>query len=143
MNSRVDSKMNHGFYHHIDDNDQLIVTTCISVKITEDEMLKALAHYQDNIQNQSEIIHYNELLIFPEATDVELSLSGIKKLAQLAIKSDNEDPNRKLALLMQSNLGYSLGKIYQTYRNVIKRSGKQVRVYKQVKSARDWAKKTD
>ena len=143
MNSRVDSKMNHGFYHHIDDKARLIVTTCISVKTTETDMLKALARYQDTIQNQADLIDYNELLIFPEATDMDLSLSGVKKLAKLAVTSDGKDPNRKLAILMQSNLGYGLGKIYQIYRNVIKRSGKKVRVYKQVKAALAWVKTTD
>jgi len=135
--------MNHGFYHHIDDKDRLIITTCISVKTTEQDMIKALARYQDTIQNQPDVIDYNEVLIFPEATDMDISLSGLKKLAQLAIKSDGKDPNRKLAILMQSNLGYGLAKIYQIYRDLIKRSGKKVRVYKQVKSARAWAKTTD
>jgi len=143
MNSRVDSKMNHGFYHHIDDDKHLIITTCISVETTEEDMIKALAYYQEHIQNQPDYINYNEVLILPEATDIDLTFSGVKKLAKLAIKSDREDPNRKLALLMQSNLGYSLAKMYQVYRNLIKRSGKQIRVYKQVKSALDWARKTD
>jgi len=135
--------MNHGFYHHIDDANRLIVTTCISVKTTETDMLKALAVYQDTIQNQANLITYNEVLIFPEATDMDLSFSGVKKLAQLAIKSDGKDPSRKLAILMQSNLGYGLAKMYQVYRHVIKSSGKQVRVYKQVNAALAWAKKAD
>ena len=139
----MDSKMNHGFYHHIDDKDQLIVTTCISVQTTEQEMLKALAVYQDTIQNKAEYVHYNEVLIFPEATDMELSLSGVRQLARLAIKSDSNDPDRKLAILMQSNLGYALAKLYQFYRHLIKRSGKKARVYKNVKAALAWAKKAD
>ena len=143
MNSQVNSTINHGFYHHIDNENRVIVTTCISEKATEEDMLNALACYQDTIQNHADIIDYNEVLIFPEATDITLTMNGVKKLAKLAVKSDGEDPNRKLAILMQTNLGYGLAKIYQAYRTVIKRSGKKVRVYKQVKSALAWAKKTD
>ena len=95
MHARINANMNHGFYHHIDDVNRLIVTTCISVKTSEADMLKALAFYQDNIQNQANLITYNEVLIFPEATDKDLSFSGVKKLAQLAIKSDDKDPKRK------------------------------------------------
>jgi len=125
--------------HHIDDDEKLIVTTCIG-SIHEDVLIAALKHYQQTIQNHPDYEDYNEVLIFPEKTSVKITAAGIKKIAKIASESDRPDSKRRLSMSVQSKVGYGLAKMYQAYRNLLK-SGKKVRVFRSVKPALDWAKK--
>jgi len=127
--------------HHIDDKDKLIVTTCMG-SIEEAELVAALKNYQQTIQNHDDYLDYNEVLIFPETTSVKVSRAGLKKIARMASQTDQLDHTRKLSLLVQSTVGYGLAILYQTYRQLSK-SGKQVRVFKKVKPALEWAKIKD
>ena len=125
--------------HHIDNDDKLIVTTCIGT-MHEDDLIVALKAYQQNIQNHADYEDYNEVLIFPEKSSVKITAAGLKKIAKIASESDRPHSKRKLSMCVQFKVGYGLAKMYQAYRNLLK-SGKKVRVFKAVKPALDWAKK--
>lgn len=125
--------------HHIDNNEQLIITTWDG-EATGIELLDAIIKYQNTIQNHPDYIRYNEVVDFSNVTGIKVTSDAIKNISQIASKTDKQESNRKLALIVCSNLAFGLARMYEIYRGFSKNAYKKIRVFKNEKDAYEWVK---
>ena len=126
--------------HHIDNKNQLIITTWEG-EARDIEFIEAIKKYQDDIQNHPDYINYNELVNLSKISKLKLTTEGIKTIGEIASTSDKKDSNRKLALIVSSNLAFGLARMYETYRSFSKSANKEIRVFKNENNAFEWVKK--
>lgn len=125
--------------HHIDNINHLIVTTWHG-EARDTEFIEAIKNYQNNIQNQPNYINYNEVVDFRKMTSVKLTTEGIKVIGAIASTTDTQDINKKLALIVSSNLAFGLARMYEAYRSFSKNANKEIRVFKNETDAFKWVK---
>lgn len=126
--------------HHIDNNNKLIVTTWEG-EACDIEFIAAIKKYQNNIQNRPDFINYNEVVDLRKITSVKLTTKGIKTIGSIASKTDTKEINKKLALIVSSNLAFGLARMYEAYRSFSKNANKEIRVFKSETEAFEWVKK--
>lgn len=128
--------------HTIDNDNQLIVTTWEG-EATDIEFIEAIKKYQTNIQNKPEYINYNEIVDCSKITKLKLTSEGIKTIGTIASTTDTERTDKKLALIVSSNLAFGLARMYQAYRSFSKKANKEIRVFKNENDASKWAKQNN
>ncbi|MDH5387845.1 MAG: STAS/SEC14 domain-containing protein [Gammaproteobacteria bacterium] len=126
--------------HTIDNEIRLLITIWEGVACDLD-FIKAIKKYQNDIQNHPDYISYNEVVDFTKVTGVELSIEGIKNIGLIASTTDLNDVNRKLAIIVSSNLAYGLARMYEAYRSFEKKAHKEIRIFKNEKDAFEWVLK--
>jgi len=126
--------------HHIDSNNQLIITTWEGIAC-DIEFIEAIKHYQNNIQNRPDCINYNEVVDLSKVTSFKLTTDGIKTIGSIASNTDSKELNKKLALIVSSNLAFGLARMYEAYRSFSNTSNKEIRVFKDETDAFIWVKK--
>ena len=126
--------------HHIDNNNQIIVTTWEG-EARDIEFIEAIKKYQNNIQNHPNYINYNEVVDLSKVTSLKLTTEGIKTISSIASTTDTKDINKKLALIVSSNLAFGLARMYEAYRSYSKNANKEIRVFKNEMEAFKWAQK--
>ena len=126
--------------HHIDNNNQLIVTTWEG-EACDIEFIEAIKKYQNNIQNRPDCINYNEVVDLRKVTNLKLTTKGIKIIGSIASNTDTKEINKKLALIVSSNLAFGLARMYEAYRSFSNNANKEIRVFKNETEAFKWAKK--
>jgi len=127
-------------HHHIDSKAQLIITTWEG-EARDVEFIEALKKYQKDIQNHIDYISYNEVVNLSHITSIKITTEGIKTIALIASGTDNRETNRKLALIVSSNLAYGLAKMYEAYRSFSKNACKEICVFKDENDAFEWVRK--
>lgn len=125
--------------HIIDTEARLIITRWKGDAI-DIELIEALKRYQRDIQTNPEYLDYNELVDFREAGTLQVSTEGIKSIGRIASATDGEARHRKLALIVASDLAFGLARMYEVYRDVVRKSNKEIRTFKDEDEARDWLK---
>lgn len=125
--------------HHIDKINHLIVTTWDG-EARDIEFIEAIKNYQNNIQNQPNYINYNEVVDLRKMTSIKLTTEGIKVIGAIASTTDTQDINKKLALIVSSNLAFGLARMYEAYRSFSKNANKEIRVFKNETDAFKWVK---
>lgn len=125
--------------HEIDNPRRLILTTWEG-EAHNIEFIESLKKYQNDIQNHPDYINYNEVVNLSKVTSIKLTTEGIKNIGLIASATDHNDVNRKLALIVSSNLAFGLARMYMAYRSFTKKSNKEVRVFKTEKDAYEWVK---
>ena len=123
--------------HYIDNESRLIITTWEGDAIDID-FIEALKKYQEDIQNKSDYLDYNEMVNLRKTLRIRLSVKGLKNIVKIASGTDKYRPKTKLALIVSSNLAYNFARLYATYRNFGKKNKKQIRVFKSESDALDW-----
>lgn len=123
--------------HYIDNKAELIVTTWEG-EANDVDFIEAIKKYQKYIQNQPDYISYNEIVNLSGVTDIKLTTEGIITIGQIASNTDKSEVNRKLAIIVSSSLAYGLARMYVAYRGFIKKSQKEVRIFKNEKDTFDW-----
>ena len=126
--------------HHIDNNNQLIVTTWEGVA-RDIEFIEAIKNYQNNIQNHPNYVDFNEVVDLRKVTSLKLTTEGIKTISTIASTTDTKDINKKLALIVSSNLAFGLARMYEAYRSFSKNANKEIHVFKDETEAFKWVKK--
>ena len=126
--------------HHIDNDNQLIITTWEG-DASDIELIEAIRKYQNNIQNSPGCINYNEVVNLKKVTGLKLTTKGIKTIGSIASKTDTKEINKKLALIVSSNLAFGLARMYEAYRSFSKNAHKEIRVFKNETEALKWVKK--
>jgi len=121
--------------HHVDNNAKLIITSWEGEAVDID-FINAIKKYQEEIQSNPNYIGYNEVVNFSKVTNIKLTPQGLKSIGRIASNTDKK--NTKLALIVNSNLAYSLARMYQGYRYFFKKASKEVRVFKRKNEAFDW-----
>ena len=126
--------------HHIDHDTRIILTTWEGIA-DDSEFIEALDIYQNNIQNHPDYIDYNEVVDLTHTSSIKITTKGIKKIGTIASKTDQNKPDRKLALIVNSNLAFGLARMYIVYRSFSKNANKNIRVFKDEKNAFEWIQK--
>jgi len=126
--------------HHIDNNNQLIITTWEG-EACDIEFIEAIKNYQKNIQTHPDYVDFNEVVDFRKVTKLKLTNEGIKTIGTIASTTDTQGINKKLALIVSSNLAYGLARMYEAYRSFSKNANKEIRVFKDETEAYKWVKK--
>lgn len=124
--------------HHIDNKTRLIITTWEGDAV-DIELIEAIQNYQKEIQTNPAYIDYNEVVDFRAATSIKLTPRGIQSLGSVAVKTDRFKRDSKLAIVVGSTLAFNLARLYVSYRNLGKNSNKEIRIFKNVQEAREWA----
>ncbi len=128
--------------HHIDNKAQLIITTWEG-EAHDAEFIEAIKKYQNNIQNHPDNINYNEVVDLSNVTGMKLTTEGIKNIGLIASTTDHIEVNRKLAIIVNSNLAFGLARMYEVYRSFSKKSHKEICVFKTKKDAFEWIQKNN
>lgn len=123
--------------HNIDKEAQLIITTWHG-EARDVDFIEAIKEYQQNIQNHPNHIDYNEVLDLTNLSHFQLTTEGIKKIGLIASSSDQDEVDRKLAIIVNSNLAFGFAKMYTAYRNLSKQSSKKIHVFKSQIKAFEW-----
>ena len=126
--------------HHIDNKNKLIITTWEG-EARDIEFIEAIKKYQNDIQNHPDYINYNEIVNLSKVTSFKLTTKGIKTIGEIASTTDKKEINRKLALIVNSNLAFGLARMYEAYRSFSKSANKEIRVFKNEKNAFEWIEK--
>lgn len=126
--------------HHIDKHAQLIITTWEG-EAHDVEFIDAISAYQNNIQNHPDNITYNEVVDLSNVTNIKLTTDGIKNIGLIAAATDHIEVNRKLAIIVSSNLAFGIASMYKAYRGFSNNSHKEIRVFKTKKDAFEWVNK--
>jgi len=124
-------------HHTIDDTKKLITTTW-SGEAVDNELIAALTKYQQDIRSQSQYYSFNDIVDFSTVNSFRLSTEGIIKLAQLAANTDILGIKTKLAIIVKKPIAFGLGRMYETYRNVMPSGLKEVRVFMNHSDALVW-----
>jgi len=124
--------------HFIDDEANLITTTWEG-GATDIEFLEALEEYQKNIQCNPDYINYNEIFDLSKADNIRLTINGMINIGRTASSTDHLFSHKKLALIVSSNIAFSLARMYEVYRNMGISSCKKIRVFKNEREAIEWA----
>jgi len=127
--------------HDIDNANKLIITTW-SGEASDNELIAAMARYQQEIRCNSDYQLYNELLDFSHTTKFDLSTKGIKEIGKIAQQSDRPDVQTKVAIIVNSALSFGLSKMYISYRNLLPNSNKELKAFKNRSDALDWLNHT-
>ena len=125
--------------HIIDDQNQLLITIWEG-EAHDIEFIEAIQKYQKEIQNHPNYAKYNEVVDLRKITKLKLSTEGIKLIGTIASTTDIKEINKKLALIVSSNLAFGLARMYEAYRSFSKYSNKEIRVFKDESEAFVWAK---
>ena len=126
--------------HHIDSKAQLIITTWEG-EARDNEFIEAIKKYQEDIQNHPDYINYNEIINLSEVTDFKLTTEGIKTMGYIASTTDQNEVNRKVAFIVNSNLAYGLSRMYEVYRGFSKNAQKEIGIFRNEKDALEWVQK--
>jgi len=123
--------------HDIDKPNRLIITYW-SGEATDSSFIDALTSYQQEIKGNRDYQLFNELLDFRHITEFHLSTRGIVELSKIAQRSDQPEVETKLAIVVASTLAFGLAQMYITYRNLVPKSNKQLKVFKTYDEAFAW-----
>lgn len=125
--------------HHIDNENNLLFTVWEG-DASESEFIDVLKKYQADIQCDPDYVHYNEVLDLGNAANIRVKISGLINIGHIASQTDHLFSNKKLAIVVSSNMVFGLIRIYEAYRNIGARSPKEMQVFKSKSKAIEWAK---
>jgi len=123
--------------HNIDDKSKLLITTWIG-EANDREMIEAMAKYQKDIRSKPAYKDFHEIVDFTQVTDVKVTPNGLRRLGQLASQNDHPEIKTKIAYVVNSPVGYGLTRMYETYRSLIPRNTKILKVFKCMDDALNW-----
>ena len=126
--------------HRIDTDAQLIVTTWEG-KAIDIDLINAIKRYQEDYQSNPDCSDFNEIVDFRQATSIKLTTEGLEHISEIASETDEERDDKKLALIVKSNLAFGLARMYEVYRGFQKNATKEIRVFKNENKALEWVKK--
>ena len=123
--------------YQIDHGQRLVLAKAVGT-LTADDMFT----YQREVWSLPEIRGYNELIDMSDVEKIaEESAVNIKILADLAASMDTPIITSKFAIVANEDHIYGLGRMYESFRQLNKRSTKEVRVFRSMKEAMDWVLK--
>jgi hypothetical protein len=120
--------------HHVDYELRLVIARCVGVVTDED-----VFGYQQAVWSRTDVIGFHELIdTTPVRRFVVPSPRRVRDLATLSSDMDRGSGRTKLAIIAPGTLSYGLGRMYQTYRELDRRSTKDVGVFRTCEQAWEW-----
>ncbi|MCW9015170.1 MAG: STAS/SEC14 domain-containing protein [Gammaproteobacteria bacterium] len=126
-------------YHCIDREARIVFTVWRGEAIDVD-FIDALKKYHQDIKNKTELVEYNELVDLSKITGIKLTIEGIKKLGEIAVRTDQNKIKTKLAFVVSSDMAFGLARMYEAYRSLSRNANKEIRVFKKENDALVWIK---
>ena len=92
--------------------------------------------YQGDVWSREDLRGYHELVDMTGVEHISLpSPERVRELAELSAKMDWDAGTTKFAIVAPATLAYGLGRMFQTYRAMEKRSTKEVGVFRTQREA--------
>ena len=123
---------------HTINPDKKLITTVWTGEATDGEFIVALSKYQLEIKSQPEYVDYDEVLDLSGTTSFKLTPGGLRRLADIGAKTDNQSSRTRLAIIVTQTVAYGLARMYQTYRSFIPNASKEVKVFRNSFPALQW-----
>lgn len=87
--------------------------------------------YQQEVWSRADVSGYQEIVDMSAVEKIDLpSIDRIRELAELAARSDANNPGSKLAIVAPRDFAFGLGRMYETYRDLQAGSTKPVGVFR-------------
>lgn len=125
--------------HHID-NDSMLIITVWDGEATDTMFEEALRKYHKDIRSKPDCIHYNEIVDLRKATPMKLTINGLLSIGRIAIDAEKEATNKKMALIVNSDIAFTFANLYVFYRNLGRSDRKKISVFLNDKKAYEWVK---
>ena len=117
------------------DHGRRLVLASASGKLTAEDFF----NYKRNVWSRPEVRGFNELVDARKIEEIlSLSFEKISELAKLSANMDDNTISTKLAIVASDTVFYSLGQLYEVYRNMNPKSTKKVAVFRSMQEALDW-----
>jgi hypothetical protein len=95
--------------------------------------------YQHEVWGRTEVRGYDELFDLAEVREIEfVSSQRVTELAELAEQMDAPGIRTRLAIVATSDLHFGLARMYQSQREMGADGTREVRVFRDRKSAEEW-----
>ena len=92
--------------------------------------------YQRDVWSRADVQGYNELIDMTQVTQIALpSADRVKDLATLAAEMDVPGAKSRMAVVAPENLAFGLGRMFQAYRELDRRSTKEVGIFRTMEEA--------
>jgi hypothetical protein len=125
--------------YQVDDVHRLIVAVAYGT-MTDDEVFG----YQREVWSQRQWAGYDELVDMSRVSDITLaSTDRVQDLAALAAEMDASEARSKLVIFAPADLAFGLARMFQAYRELERRSRKDVAVFRTMKEARAFLRLPD
>ena len=87
--------------------------------------------YQSAVWSNAEVAGYDELMDMTDVEHIRLqSMDRVQQLAKVSAGMDAPSSASKFAIVAPDDVAFGLGRMYQTYRSLDKRSTKEVGVFR-------------
>ena len=114
------------------DHDARIVLAVGSGIITHADVFA----YQTDVWSRPDVAGYDELVDMSLVTDIVVqSGDRVRDLATLSATMDDKSTTSRFAIVAQTDVAFGLGRMYQTYRALDRRSTKDVGVFRTMREA--------
>jgi len=123
--------------HEINHEIRLITTTWHG-SAHEEDFYDNFVNYNKNILSQCRGGQYNEILDISDASIINFSADGIKKLLQTINQYDAFCETSKRAVIFGKKIPPELGNLYLSYRSLLYKGKKQARIFHNREDALEW-----
>ena len=95
--------------------------------------------YQREVWSREDTRGYHELMDMRAVQQIALpSMDRVRDLANLSAEMDTSKMGSKFAIVASSDLAFGLGRMYEAYRGMNPKSGKDVKVFRSLEDALQW-----
>ena len=117
--------------YRVDHEARVVVTAGLGIMTDGD-----VFGYQRDAWSRADVAGYNELIAMTQVTQIALpSADRVKDLANLSAGMDDTGTKSRLAVVASENLAFGLGRMYQAYRELDRRSTKEVGIFRTMEEA--------
>jgi len=114
------------------DHDARIVLVLGSGTLTDTDIFS----YQTAVWSRPEVAGYDELVDMSLVTEIVVPTKDrVRDLATLSATMDDKSTTSRFAIVAQTDVAFGLGRMYQTYRALDRRSTKEVGVFRTMREA--------
>jgi hypothetical protein len=92
--------------------------------------------YQQDVWSRTDVAGYDELVDMTQVTQIALpSPDRVRELAKLAARMDDTESKTRFAIVAAADVAFGLGRMFQSYRELDRRSTKEVGVFRTMEEA--------
>ena len=92
--------------------------------------------YQRDVWSRADVVGYNELIDMTQVTHFAVpSGDRVRELAALAARMDDTGSKTLLAVVASADVAFGLGRMFQSYRQLDRRSNKEVGIFRTMAEA--------
>jgi hypothetical protein len=117
------------------DHERRLVVAVGTGTITDQDVFS----YQRTVWSRKDVAGYNELVDFTAVEHIDVpSAARVKELAVLSAGMDPVGGSSRFAIVAPQDIAYGLGRMYEQFRELDRRSTKEVSVFRTVSEAMEY-----